>query len=303
VKDINSNNSVISESKTVSETIYVNSKEGLRVRSKPDINSEKIFLLNDKQAITVLNKDTKNVTIDGVDGSWYLIQAEEAKGWVFSGYTVSNINDVVEEKTQNLILDEYISEYANSYNVYYSNVNSGSIIYSAFEYLSSYDILSSNLMHQLTTALNLIANREYIQIRKYSNDSVIGTFKLSSNLNEAQNRHTIYDITEINIVYIDSKDEEMYQGLFILNPNFNEMSYQHDKTNSDNKKSIEYLYTVYELLFEFKVFNGYTVETIDEIIMENPTRPDIEAYRKVRELMELDKNNNWEQFKDNILIE
>ncbi|GHT70908.1 hypothetical protein FACS1894110_23140 [Spirochaetia bacterium] len=73
------------------ELMFVNSPEGLRVRAEPNINSEKIYLLNNGQEVSILDKDINNVQIDGINGSWYLIQTEEITGWVFSGYLSNSI--------------------------------------------------------------------------------------------------------------------------------------------------------------------------------------------------------------------
>jgi len=66
---------------------YVNSIEGLRVRKEPDINSKKIFLLNHREEVRILEIGPK-VTIDNIEGNWVLIKTKNTNGWVFSGYLV-----------------------------------------------------------------------------------------------------------------------------------------------------------------------------------------------------------------------
>ncbi|GHT71977.1 hypothetical protein FACS1894110_25950 [Spirochaetia bacterium] len=98
------------------ELMFVNSPEGLRVRSEPNINSEKISLLKNGQEVSILNKDMNNVEIDGINGNWYLIQTEEITGWVFSGYlsnsVVGDINKIPKFYiTNELRGKEYIAIY------------------------------------------------------------------------------------------------------------------------------------------------------------------------------------------------
>jgi len=64
---------------------YVNSVEGLRVRKEPNINSERIFLLNHLEKVTILEKGNY-VTIDDINGNWVLIKTANITGWVFDGY-------------------------------------------------------------------------------------------------------------------------------------------------------------------------------------------------------------------------
>lgn len=75
------------------ETMYVNSSEGLRVRKEPDVESERISLLNNKEKVLVIDKDKNEYTIDGIRGNWFLIKTDEITGWVFSGYLVTEIAD------------------------------------------------------------------------------------------------------------------------------------------------------------------------------------------------------------------
>ena len=71
------------------EIMYVNSPEGLRVRKEPGIESERIFLLNDKEKVIVLEKDTTEQIIDGLYGNWFFIETDKIAGWVFSGYLMN----------------------------------------------------------------------------------------------------------------------------------------------------------------------------------------------------------------------
>ncbi|GMO62457.1 MAG: hypothetical protein Ta2A_09080 [Treponemataceae bacterium] len=91
-KTDNTKDSFDNENSDDNELMYVNSSEGLRVRAEPNIDSEKIYLLNNNQGVTILKKDVNNVQIDGINGNWYLVQADEITGWVFSGYLSNDYN-------------------------------------------------------------------------------------------------------------------------------------------------------------------------------------------------------------------
>jgi hypothetical protein len=70
------------------EIMYVNSPEGLRVRDKPDLDDERLFLLEKNHEVIPLRKDINNIIIDGIIGNWMYIKSNsnEAQGWVFGGY-------------------------------------------------------------------------------------------------------------------------------------------------------------------------------------------------------------------------
>jgi hypothetical protein len=92
----NDQNQTIVEAKEVNtiidlyynEIMYVSSPEGLRVRDKPNLDGEKLFLLEKNHEVIVLKKDVSNVVIDGIVGNWVHIKSNsnEAEGWVFGGY-------------------------------------------------------------------------------------------------------------------------------------------------------------------------------------------------------------------------
>jgi len=84
-------------------TMYVNSPEGLRVRNSPDINGERIGLLDDLTLVRVIKQDETTIDINGIKGKWTYIETENIQGWVFSGYlsslkplrTIKEINDYI----------------------------------------------------------------------------------------------------------------------------------------------------------------------------------------------------------------
>ena len=99
----------ISESKKVSIKMYVNSVGGLHVRDIPNINGERIALLDDGTEILVKKEDESNVIIDGIDGKWVFVEYNNVAGWVFNGYltdsktTANNFDVETPEEVLNTI--------------------------------------------------------------------------------------------------------------------------------------------------------------------------------------------------------
>lgn len=71
--------------------MYVNASAGLRVRNSPNIDGERMGVLGDRMEVTVTREDANIINIDGVDGRWVYLTAENIQGWVFDGY-LSNDN-------------------------------------------------------------------------------------------------------------------------------------------------------------------------------------------------------------------
>jgi hypothetical protein len=69
------------------KTMYVNATDGLRVRNSPDINGEKLGLLDYLAKINITREDNNTVNIGGIDGKWVYI-TEPIEGWVFDGFLV-----------------------------------------------------------------------------------------------------------------------------------------------------------------------------------------------------------------------
>jgi hypothetical protein len=82
--------------------LSVNSPEGLRIRNRPSINGERIFLLPDKTLVEEIRKDQQIVKIDGINGKWAYIRFGNIYGWVFDGYLLE-MNELV----KNIITDYY----------------------------------------------------------------------------------------------------------------------------------------------------------------------------------------------------
>jgi hypothetical protein len=79
------------------KTMYVTSKEGLRVRSEPCIDDNIIRTLSYGEEVIVYDKQKEPVTIDDITDYWYKIVALNEE-WIFGGYLSEDItNDIIED--------------------------------------------------------------------------------------------------------------------------------------------------------------------------------------------------------------
>ncbi len=79
---------------TVNNTKYVNSREGLRVRTEPSLWGDKISLFPHRTKVSIIEVRPEIVIIDNISGNWELVEAGDIKGWVFGGYLSENPNDL-----------------------------------------------------------------------------------------------------------------------------------------------------------------------------------------------------------------
>ena len=72
----------------LTQRMYVNSPEGLRVRDNPGLNGNRIGLLENQTVIAVhpWPRKDEDVIIDGIKGRWVYIGQGGINGWVFDGY-------------------------------------------------------------------------------------------------------------------------------------------------------------------------------------------------------------------------
>jgi hypothetical protein len=107
------------------EIMYVNSLEGLRVRDKPNLDGEKLFLLEKDHEVTILKNDVNNIIIDGIIGNWVYIKSNsnEAQGWVFGGYLSKEKNFSVNNFKKHIALNN--CTLTDAYSV--PNINNHSI--------------------------------------------------------------------------------------------------------------------------------------------------------------------------------
>jgi hypothetical protein len=97
----------VPEGGIVPEALYVNSKEGLRVRDQPGLTGNQIFLLSDKEPVTLVERNETPVEIDGIIDFWCLITNSDTTGWVFGGY-LSNSLEEVESKELSGVYSFYL---------------------------------------------------------------------------------------------------------------------------------------------------------------------------------------------------
>ena len=92
---------IFSQTSEFPKIMYVKSKEGLRLRFEPSMNSDKIGLLQNGQRIKVYEKTNLPVTIDGINSYWFKTDGNYYEGkwynsaWVFGGYLSEQLPDDV----------------------------------------------------------------------------------------------------------------------------------------------------------------------------------------------------------------
>ena len=77
----------------IGDIMLVNATLGLRIRNSPSLNSDRIGLLNYLTEVRIIEEDSNIVNIDGIEGKWVLVHANNIEGWVFDAYliTIDNI--------------------------------------------------------------------------------------------------------------------------------------------------------------------------------------------------------------------
>ena len=75
-----------SATEEMNDFFSVLANEGLNVRMKPSLNSEKVGLLKYKQIVRATKKSTELIEIDGIKSNWLYINYHNLTGWVFGGY-------------------------------------------------------------------------------------------------------------------------------------------------------------------------------------------------------------------------
>ncbi|EOQ88432.1 signal peptidase I [Leptospira yanagawae serovar Saopaulo str. Sao Paulo = ATCC 700523] len=74
------------ETKPADERFCVLSRNGLRLRKEPNIESEKIELIPFEEELLVTKQKDDRIIIDGKEGSWVQVTYKDKIGWVFNGY-------------------------------------------------------------------------------------------------------------------------------------------------------------------------------------------------------------------------
>lgn len=106
VNEAAKNNTAIATEKE-SNILYVNAKEGLRVRDEPNLTGNIIYLLSHKEPVIIIEKSMNEVEIDGIIDFWYLVQNKETNGWVFGGYLYESLEKLEEDEFEDTISGRY----------------------------------------------------------------------------------------------------------------------------------------------------------------------------------------------------
>jgi len=91
-----------SSSKQLSQIMYVIAGDGINMREKPSIQSQKIKILPFLTKVNVIEKDENLFTIDGINSQWYKVISNNVTGWVFGGYLSNNI-EIQKQNNNNFI--------------------------------------------------------------------------------------------------------------------------------------------------------------------------------------------------------
>lgn len=75
--------------------LYVSAASGLRLRSAPNMESERIALIPLNSRVQVLERGAEETIIDGQRGHWMRVQFNSQKGWVFGAFLSEAPADVV----------------------------------------------------------------------------------------------------------------------------------------------------------------------------------------------------------------
>ena len=73
---------------------YVNSKEGLRIRDKPDLTGRVLDVIKHKDVVLIFGKSDNTDFIDGISEYWYSTKINDEQGWVFGGYLKETLAEI-----------------------------------------------------------------------------------------------------------------------------------------------------------------------------------------------------------------
>jgi len=123
-KYINNENIVLSKESLIDNNIlnkrmYVNATSGLRVRNLPNIESNRIGLLENHTKVNIIKEEDNIVYINEIEGKWVYIN-NPIEGWVFNAYLIESLDNIYIEK----LIGLWVSIKVENYNVTFHEFNS-----------------------------------------------------------------------------------------------------------------------------------------------------------------------------------
>jgi uncharacterized protein YgiM (DUF1202 family) len=90
-KETSNENNVVATEKSYEDDIspkikYVNSPEGLNLRSSANIKSDKITTIPNRSVVEIIDIDKNLIVIDDIQNNWYFVNYNGITGWIFGGY-------------------------------------------------------------------------------------------------------------------------------------------------------------------------------------------------------------------------
>jgi hypothetical protein len=76
-------------------TRLVTAEDGLRMRDKPTMEGEVLYVIPFEDSVLVLEEQEDEMTIGGKTGVWSLVQWNEQTGWVFGGFLTESITCII----------------------------------------------------------------------------------------------------------------------------------------------------------------------------------------------------------------
>ncbi|MCP4136514.1 MAG: SH3 domain-containing protein [bacterium] len=70
--------------------LYINAKDGLRMRNNPDVTGTKTGLIPFGTKVEVTEEKSDEITLAGAKGKWSKIKWNKKTGWVFGGFLQEN---------------------------------------------------------------------------------------------------------------------------------------------------------------------------------------------------------------------
>lgn len=178
----------LAESQT-SNTKYVSTKAGLRLRSNPDKSSQVVTMLKYGELVFIQKEDPNMIFMDGRYGKWVNVKVGTKKGWVFSGFLCDFKPDAVIKEVANF--------YRNKYNQYK---------FHSIEQRDEFTKFKDNKV-SIITIIDTYINLE-IPTGSNSGDISKGNviWKYDVNLKKFSEVYNPYEQQHLDLFYIDSDE-------------------------------------------------------------------------------------------------